>query len=44
VLNGLTEDFFYKQMETIKGIDATELQALANKYLRAENFYELVVV
>ncbi|MDB5252189.1 MAG: insulinase family protein [Flaviaesturariibacter sp.] len=44
ILNGLTEDFFYQQMATIKNIGAGELQELANKYLRPENFYELIVV
>jgi zinc protease len=44
ILNGLPEDFFYKQIEIIKTVPAEELQALANKYLKPENFYELVVV
>ncbi len=44
ILNGLDESFFYKQIETIKTVSAEELQALANKYLQPENFYELVVV
>jgi predicted Zn-dependent peptidase len=44
VLNDLDESFFYKQIETIKTVSAEELQALANKYLQPENFYELVVV
>lgn len=44
VLNGLDEAFFYKQIETIKTVPAEELQALANKYLQPEQFYELVVV
>jgi len=44
VLNGLDESFFYRQIETIKTVSAEELQALANKYLQPENFYELVVV
>lgn len=44
ILNGLDEQFFYKQIETIKTVPADELQALANKYLQPENFYELVVV
>ena len=44
MLNGLDESFFYKQIETIKTVSAEELQQLANKYLRQENFYELVVV
>jgi len=44
ILNGLDEQFFYKQIETIKTVSAEELQQLANKYLQPENFYELVVV
>lgn len=44
ILNGLDESYFYKQINTIKSIKAEELQVLANKYLRPENFYELVVV
>lgn len=44
ILNGLPEDFFYQTIESIKHISAVELQALANKYLQPEDFYELVVV
>jgi predicted Zn-dependent peptidase len=44
ILNGLPEDFFYKQINTIKTVSAEELQQLANKYLLPEKFYELVVV
>ncbi|ULQ51615.1 M16 family metallopeptidase [Flavihumibacter fluvii] len=44
ILNGLTEDFFYQTIQTIKHISAKELQVLANKYLVPEDFYELVVV
>jgi predicted Zn-dependent peptidase len=44
ILNGLPEDFFYQQIETIKTVPADELQGLANNYLKPENFYELVVV
>jgi zinc protease len=44
ILNGLVESYFYKQIETIKTIQATELKDLANKYLQADKFYELVVV
>lgn len=44
ILNGLPEDYFYKQIETIKTVPAAELQLLANKYLQPQNFYELVVV
>ena len=44
ILNGLNENYFYDQIESIKKVSATELQELANKYLIPESFYELVVV
>jgi predicted Zn-dependent peptidase len=44
VLNGLEESYFYNQINTIKSIGAEDLQQLANKYLKPEEFYELVVV
>ncbi|MGB3006477.1 MAG: pitrilysin family protein [Chitinophagaceae bacterium] len=44
VLNNLTEQYFYDSINTIKNISAEELQALAQKYLQPEDFYELVVV
>lgn len=44
ILNGLPEDFFYKQINEIRTVSAEELQGLANKYLQPQNFYELVVV
>ena len=44
VLNGLTEDYFYRGVDTIKTIKPPDLQELANKYLRPDDFYELVVV
>jgi predicted Zn-dependent peptidase len=44
ILNGLPEDYFYKQIETIKTVPAEEIQQLANKYLQPQLFYELVVV
>ena len=44
ILNNLTEKYFYDAIQTIKTISAEELQALAQKYLREEDFYELVVV
>ena len=43
LLNGLTEDYFYEGVEVIKTISAKDLQELANKYLKPEDFYELVV-
>jgi len=44
ILNDLPHDYFYKQIDTIKKVTASELQQLANKYLLPEKFYELVVV
>lgn len=44
ILNNLTEQYFYDSIRTIKSISAEELKDLANKYLRPEEFYELVVV
>jgi len=43
ILNNLEENYFYESVDTIKKITADELQALANKYLQPEKFYELVV-
>lgn len=44
ILNGLTEQYFYDSINTIKTVTAKELQDLANQYLKPEDFYELVVV
>ena len=44
VLNNLGDDYFDRQIHTIKTVSAEELQRLANLYLVPENFYELVVV
>ncbi len=44
VLNNLTQNYFYDSINTIKTISAEEIQALAQKYLQPEDFYELVVV
>ncbi|BAV09611.1 Predicted Zn-dependent peptidase [Filimonas lacunae] len=44
VLNNLTESYFYNNLQTIRTISAEELQALAQKYLQPEAFYELTVV
>ena len=44
ILNGLDENYFYDSINTIKTISAEELQQLAQKYLKEEDFYELVVV
>jgi predicted Zn-dependent peptidase len=44
ILNNLDEKYFYDSINTIKTISAEEIQALANKYLMPESFYELIVV
>ena len=44
ILNSLTDDYFYKSIETIKTITAEELREMAKKYLNPEQFYELVVI
>ena len=44
VLNGLTEQYFYDTIQTIKTISAEEIKDLANKYLQPDEFYELVVI
>lgn len=43
ILNNLTDDYFYKSIETIKTIPAEELRELAKKYLNPADFYEIVV-
>jgi predicted Zn-dependent peptidase len=43
LINGLTEDYFYRGIEIIKTIQPSEIQELANKYLNASDFYELAV-
>ncbi len=44
ILNDLTDDYFYRSIETIKTISAEELRELAKKYLNREQFYEVVVI
>ena len=44
ILQGLSEDYFYKSLDTIRSITAEELQVLANKYLQPEAFYQLTVI
>lgn len=44
ILNGLDEQYFYETLTTIRDISPEALKALAQKYLREEDFYELVVV
>lgn len=44
LLNNLTDDYFYRSIETIKTISAEELREMAKKYLNPEQFYEIVVI
>jgi zinc protease len=44
ILNGLSEDYFYNSIRTIKTVSAEELREMAKKYLNPEEFYELVVI
>jgi zinc protease len=44
ILNGLTEQYFYDSVNTIKTITAEEIRELAKKYLNPADFYELVVI
>lgn len=44
ILNGLDGDYFYKAIDVIKNISSKDLQELAQKYFKTDEFYELVVV
>ena len=44
IINDLDESYFYDSMNTIKNITAEELKELSEKYLRPEDFFELVVI
>jgi predicted Zn-dependent peptidase len=44
ILNGLDENYFDRGIRIIKTIGGEELKELARKYLRPEEFYQLVVV
>jgi zinc protease len=44
ILNDLDVNYFNDYINTIKTISAAELKALANKYLLAEEFFELIVI
>ena len=43
ILNDLNEEYFYKTIDIVRAIQPEELKALAEKYLKTEDFYELVV-
>jgi len=44
ILNDLDEQYFYDSIKVIKTISAEDIKALAEKYLKPEDFYELVVI
>jgi len=44
ILNNLDDQYFYSGIQAIKSVTPEELQALAQKYLNPDEFYELVVV
>jgi zinc protease len=44
VLNNLDEKYFYDSVKAIKTVTAEELKALSEKYLKEEDFYELIVI
>ena len=44
ILNNLDEKYFFDSIKTIKTISAEEIRELAKKYLKPEDFYELVVI
>ena len=43
ILHGLDENYFNDSINSIKNITSKELNALANKYLNKNDFYELIV-
>ena len=44
ILHQLEHDYFQRSVETIRSVTAEDLQALAQRYLNPDDFYELVVV
>ncbi|MFM7671061.1 MAG: M16 family metallopeptidase [Bacteroidota bacterium] len=44
ILHGCTDQYFYDSIRTIKSVTAEQLLDLSRRYLREEDFYELVVV
>ncbi len=44
ILNGFTEERFNSNINIYKSITADDIQALAQKYLNKEDFYELIVI
>lgn len=44
IMNGFTADKFYENIQTIKTITPKELQEMANKYSKEDDFYQLTVI
>jgi predicted Zn-dependent peptidase len=44
ILNGFTEDYFNNNVRIYKTVNAKELQTLAQKYYKPDEFYEVIVV
>lgn len=44
ILNGCTDEYFYNTIRIIKSITPEQLRDLAQRYLREEDFYELIVI
>jgi len=44
VLNGFSKDHFDTNVQTYKTVTASELQELANRYFKKDDFYEVVVI
>ena len=44
ILNDLDESYFHQGIDIIKSVTSKELQDIAEKYFRQEEFYELLVV
>ena len=43
LLNDLNEEYFYRTIKVVREVKPEEILALANTYLKEEDFYELVV-
>ena len=43
ILNGLDDDYFYRTIDIIKNISAQDIQEMAEKYLKKEDFWQVIV-
>ena len=43
ILNDLNDDYFYQSIDTIKNISPQDIQEMAAKYLKKEDFWQLIV-